>query len=77
MFIIEQAFIVDFFLDVQLSEAPDTLSRPVVIMRGPDAAKLMGIVNTQSEARIRIIYSPQDPTQQQQTEVYTKLLTQS
>lgn len=49
----------------QLSDTTDTLDRPVIIMRGPDAAKLMGIVNTQSEARIRIIYSPQENEEQQ------------
>ena len=48
----------------QLSDTTDTLGRPVIIMRGPDAAKLMAIVNTQSEARIRIIYSPQEDEEQ-------------
>ncbi|XP_070206133.1 uncharacterized protein [Littorina saxatilis] len=48
-----------------LSDTEDTLGRPVILMRGPDAAKLMGIVNTQSEARIRIIYSPQEDEERQ------------
>ncbi|GFS13503.1 E3 ubiquitin-protein ligase ZNRF3 [Elysia marginata] len=47
-----------------LQDSEDRLSRPIIIIQGSDAAKLVGIVNTQSEARIRIIYSPQDiPTE--------------
>lgn len=41
----------------QLKDSSDTLGRPVVITRGADAVKLMNIVNTQSEARIRIIHT--------------------
>ncbi|XP_025090999.1 E3 ubiquitin-protein ligase ZNRF3-like [Pomacea canaliculata] len=40
-----------------LKDSSDTLGRPVVITRGADAVKLMNIVNTQSEARIRIIHT--------------------
>nr|KAG5713301.1 hypothetical protein BaRGS_007828 [Batillaria attramentaria] len=54
-----------------LSDTTDTLGRPVIVMRGPDAAKLMGIVNTQSEARIRIIYSP-DEEQEAEAEITRK-----
>ncbi|CAG5130006.1 unnamed protein product, partial [Candidula unifasciata] len=45
-----------------LQQEEDRLTRPIVIIQGPEAAKLMGIVGTQTEARIRIIYSPQDQT---------------
>ncbi|XP_076452280.1 uncharacterized protein LOC143287922 [Babylonia areolata] len=53
----------------RLSAATDILGRPVVVMRGPDAAKLMGVVNTQSEARIRIIHSPRGGHEEQSAEI--------
>ncbi|KAL8615284.1 hypothetical protein ACOMHN_051776 [Nucella lapillus] len=55
----------------RLSEVRDTLGRPVVVVRGADAAQLMGVVNTRTEARVRIIHTPRDPlhhTHSQMTE---------
>ena len=46
--------------EFQLHETDEKLARPVIVMQGSDAAKLVSIVNTQSEARIRVIYSPQE-----------------
>ncbi|KAK6190724.1 hypothetical protein SNE40_002525 [Patella caerulea] len=44
----------------QLQKSTYTLDRPVILVRGIDADRLMKIVNTQDEARIRIIYSAQE-----------------
>ncbi|ESO97890.1 hypothetical protein LOTGIDRAFT_104223 [Lottia gigantea] len=46
-----------------LQKSSLTHSRPVILVRGLDANRLMKIVNTQDEARIRIIYNSQDATQ--------------
>ncbi|XP_046347588.1 E3 ubiquitin-protein ligase ZNRF3-like [Haliotis rufescens] len=44
----------------ELESVVEPLHRPVIIIRGREAAKLMNIVNTQDQAQLRLIYSPAD-----------------
>ncbi|XP_014678971.1 PREDICTED: E3 ubiquitin-protein ligase ZNRF3-like, partial [Priapulus caudatus] len=49
------------------------LSRPVVLIQGPDAAKLMNIVNTQKMAHARIAYQPGDDDDEQSGKEYIEI----